>query len=196
MFSGIVFSGRVERVEKRGEDMRISLHVGPLSKEIHIGDSVSINGVCLTVVEKNGKTIAFDVMPETQERTDLGRLNPLEKVNIELSLTLADRIGGHFVLGHVDGIGTISKKKKDGRYVKIWIKTNPQLTKMMVSKGAVALDGVSMTLVDIEKDRFSVCCIPHTLEITTFGSKKEGDSINIEIDMLGKYIKKFLGEMK
>lgn len=195
MFSGIVYPGRVERVEKRGEDLRIYISLENAG-EIAIGDSVSVNGVCLTAIEKNGKTVAFDVMPETQDKTNLGGLSPPSKVNIELSLRPMDRLGGHFVLGHIDGTGKIVKRERDGRYAKIWVMAGHELTNMMVPKGAVALDGVSMTLVDVEKGKFSVCVIPHTLETTTLGQKKPGQVVNLEIDILGKYIKKYLGEIK
>jgi riboflavin synthase len=143
-------------------------------------------------VKKAGGILAFDVMPETQERTALGSLRPGEEVNIELSLRPSDRIGGHFVLGHVDGTGKIIRKEEDGRYAKLWIEARPEITKMMVSKGSVAIDGVSMTVVDVEKDKFSVCVIPHTLKVTTLGKKGPGDSVNLETDMLGKYVRKFL----
>lgn len=195
MFSGIVDAARVERVEKRGEDMRIHLDFDRLAEDLDIGDSVSINGVCLTAAEKNGKSIAFDIMPETQERTNLGTLSPGYQVNVEISLRPMDRLGGHFVLGHVDGMGKILKKEREGRTVKLWI-SSPELTNMMVTKGAVSLDGVSMTLVDVEEGKFSVCIIPHTLEKTTLGSKKEGSSLNIEVDMIGKFIKKYMEEMR
>lgn len=195
MFSGIVESASVEKVKKAAEGLRLTISLPESADGVAIGDSISINGVCLTVVEKNQQLISFDVIPETLQKTNLSSLKPQEKLNIELSLRPSDRIGGHFVFGHIDGTGSILKKEHDGEYIKIWISASPQLLQQMVQKGAVALDGVSMTLVDVQKDRFSVCVIPHTLSITTLGSKKEGDSLNIEVDMIGKYVRKYLEEM-
>lgn len=194
MFSGIVDAGAVERVEKRAEDVRITVNLGPLAEDVAAGDSVAVNGVCLTAAGKAGKSVFFDVMPETQERTNLGSLSPGGKVNVELSLQTGDRIGGHFVMGHIDGTGRLLRKEREGRYATLWIRASPGLTRLMVPKGAVALDGVSMTLVEVRRDRFSVSVIPHTLQVTTLGSRRPGDSLNIEVDMIGKFIRKQLEE--
>lgn len=195
MYSGIVQPGSVHKTEKNGDILRLELDIGPHAEEAKIDDSVSINGVCLTVVKKNGTTLEFDAMPETQRKTNIGSLSAGERVNVELSLRLADRLGGHFVMGHVDGTGKIEKREEQGGDVKIWISAPQELTKQMITKGSVALDGVSMTLVDVEAERFSVCVIPHTLSLTTLGTKREGDTLNIEIDMLGKFIRKHLEDM-
>jgi riboflavin synthase len=198
MFSGIVDNlYEVVKAEKKGDgDLILSLDIKSLAEGVSVSDSVSVNGVCLTAVKKDGSVVDFDVMRESLNRTNLGLLQAGHKVNIELSLRPTDRMGGHFVSGHVDGTGSISKKEQDGRFLKIWFSAPKEVTEMLVPKGSVALDGVSMTVVDIEEGRLSVCCIPHTLELTTLGSKKEGDKINIEIDMIGKWVKKILDGMK
>jgi len=194
MFSGIVAPASVDQMEKKGDSVKITVDLESAGK-VKVGDSVSINGVCLTVSEEQDTKASFFVMPETLRKTNLGSLSSGERVNLELSLKVDDRIGGHFVMGHIDGLGTIQKREEHGSDIKLWISCSQELVSQMVTKGSVALDGVSMTLVDVERDRFSVCVIPHTLEITTLGSKKEGEPLNIEIDMLSKYIKKQLQEM-
>ena len=190
MFSGIVSSAAVSETQSQGNGLRLSLDLGGLAGELKIGDSVSVNGVCLTVLEIQGSVTVFDAMPETLDKTNLGSLKPGERVNVELPLKLSDRLGGHFVQGHIDGTGKLLKKETQGEYVKLWISATPDLTIQMIPKGSIAMDGVSMTLVDVQKDRFSVAVIPHTLEITTLGTKQPGQHFNIEVDMLGKYIKK------
>lgn len=195
MFSGIVDSATVEKMERQEKDMRLFLSTKS-AEEASIGDSISINGVCLTVVEKSGSILAFDVMNETLEKSNLASLSPGERVNMELSLRLTDRLGGHFVMGHIDGTGALESQEPDGNSVKIWFSVPETLTKYMIPKGAVSLDGISMTLVDVEKTRFSVCVIPHTQKVTTLGSKKPGDVFNIEVDMIGKFIKKHLEELE
>jgi len=192
MFSGIVDSGIVEKSEKKGEGIRLNIDIGRLAESSNIGDSVSVNGVCLTVVEKTGNVASFDVMPETIERTNLGYLEIGEKVNIELSIQVNGRIGGHFIMGHIDGTGVIERVEAEGEYSKIWIRVPETMTQWMIQKGAISLDGISMTLVDVEKNLFSVAVIPKTMEITTLGTKKEGDSLNIEVDMIAKYVQKLL----
>jgi riboflavin synthase len=191
MFSGIVEGlGEVKKVEKLGNGIRVSVDFKGLP-DVDIGDSVSVNGVCLTVVGK-GETVSFDIMPETLDKTNLGQLKVGGRVNIEGSLKAGDRIGGHFVTGHIDGTGKVVKVEEDGEFRKLWISADRCVTDMLIPKGSVALDGVSMTVVDIEANRFSVCCIPHTLEITTLGLRKIGEPVNIEIDMIGKWVKRIL----
>jgi riboflavin synthase len=191
MFSGIVEGlGEVKKVEKLGNGIRVSVDFKGLP-DVDIGDSVSVNGVCLTVVGK-GETVSFDIMPETLDKTNLGQLKVGDRVNIEGSLKAGDRIGGHFVTGHIDGTGKVVKVEEDGEFRKLWISADRCVTDMLIPKGSVALDGVSMTVVDIEANRFSVCCIPHTLEITTLGLRKIGEPVNIEIDMIGKWVKRIL----
>lgn len=196
MFSGIVEGlGEVEKIEKLGGGLRFFIDLAELSEGVEKKDSISVNGVCLTVTEISGGTASFDIMPETLDKTDLGELEEGDKVNVERSLKVGDRLGGHFVSGHIDGTGSINRIEKDGEFRKLWFETKKEITEMMIEKGSVALDGVSMTVVDVEEGRFSVCCIPHTLEITTLGKKGEGDKVNIEIDMVGKWVKKILKGM-
>jgi len=197
MFTGIVEKmGTVvsaQRLKGRTYTMRIDL--GKMIKEVHIGDSIALNGACLTIVGKRGTVGSFDVMCETLRLTNLGGLKPSSQVNIERSMSLKDRISGHFVIGHIDGTGTITKiqSQSDGS-VKMTVSTSKRLTSMMVEKGSVALDGISLTLVDVTSREFSVYLIPHTLEITTLGIKKKGDLVNIEADYIGKYVLKLVAE--
>lgn len=195
MFSGIVEGFvPVTKIEKHNEGLLITLDLGKFSEGIEIGESISVNGVCLTVVSLDGTNLSFVVMPETLKKTNLGNLKQGIKVNFERSLRYGDRIGGHFVYGHVDGTGTLESKEMEGEYEKFWIKTSPEITDIMIEKGSVALDGVSMTVVDVNHGKFSICLIPHTLEVTTLGEKQIGDIINIEVDQIGKWIQKFLGK--
>ena len=197
MFTGIVEKmGTVASTQKlKGRTYTMRIDLGKMIKEVHIGDSIALNGACLTVVGKRGTVGSFDVMGETLRRTNLGGLKPSSRVNIERSMSLKDRISGHFVIGHIDGTGTITKiqSQSDGS-VKMTVSTSKRLTSMMVEKGSVALDGISLTLVDVTSREFSVYLIPHTLEITTLGIKKKGDLVNIEADYIGKYVLKLVAE--
>lgn len=182
-----------QKLKNRTYAMHIDF--GKMLKDTRIGDSIALNGACLTLVGKRGTIGTFDVMGETLHRTNLGSLKPSSRVNIERSMSLKDRISGHFVIGHIDGAGTISKieSQSDGS-VKMTISTDSKLTSMMVEKGSVALDGVSLTLVEVASRGFSVYLIPHTLEVTTLGIKKKGDLVNIEADYIGKYVLKLVAQ--
>jgi riboflavin synthase len=197
MFTGIVEKmGTVVSTKKlKGRTYAMHIDFGKMLKTVHIGDSIALNGACLTLVGKRGTIGTFDVMGETLHRTNLGSLKPSSRVNIERSMSLKDRISGHFVIGHIDGAGTVSKieSQSDGS-VKMTISTDSKLTSMMVEKGSVALDGVSLTLVDVTTQGFSVYLIPHTLEVTTLGIKKKGDLVNIEADYIGKYVLKLVAQ--
>jgi riboflavin synthase len=153
---------------------------------------VAINGCCLTVVAIDGELLAFDAGPETLQRTNLGRLVVGSNVNMERSLRVGDRLSGHFVSGHIDGNGTLEVRQDDKDWSTFWFRVPPALTRQMVSKGSIAVDGVSLTLVDVEPNRFSVALIPHTLQITTLGQLQTGDAVNIETDLLAKYAQKSL----
>ena len=198
MFSGIVEKlvpvVSVERTE--GKSISLGVALGKLAKDVKVGESIAVNGVCLTVTRKHGGTVWFDVIEETLRRTNLGDLSQGARVNIEKSLVLSDRIGGHLMTGHIDGKGKIAKVEPEiDASVKMWIETGVELLAQMIPKGSVAVDGISMTLVDIGKNSFSICLIPHTLAITTLGYKKTGDSVNIEVDMIGKFVRRFLEQM-
>lgn len=157
-----------------------------------IGDSVAINGCCLTIVAGKSGAWTFQAGPETLSRTNLGKLRLHSRVNLERALPANARLGGHFVQGHIDGCGTIDSIHSDGEWVTIWFRVPRELTRQMVSKGSVAVDGVSLTIVGIESERFSVALIPHTLAMTTLGACRQHDLVNIETDILAKYVEKML----
>ena len=164
--------------------------LGKYGKGLKVGQSVALNGVCLTVTKLNKTGCTFEMIEETTKKTDLGNLKPGGIVNIERSLKAGDRLEGHFVLGHVDGVGIIKKILKKPKEVQIWFEVPKKLSKYVVKKGSIAMDGISLTVVDIKKNLASVCLIPHTIEVTNFKTKKIGDKVNIETDILGKYILK------
>ena len=163
-----------------------------LDGECRIGASVAVNGCCLTVVEVRGRRWSFQAGTETLSKTNLGKLAASDAVNLERSLPAWGRLGGHFVQGHVDGLGEVVSIETDGEWVTMWFGVTDLLADQMVSKGSVAVDGISLTVVDVTRNRFSVALIPHTLEVTTLGTRQVGDLVNIETDILGKYVQKFL----
>jgi riboflavin synthase len=158
-----------------------------------LGDSIAINGCCLTIVALTDGQWDFQAGPETLARTNLGRLATGMSVNLERALPVNGRLGGHFVQGHVDGLGTVDVIDRSGEWVTMWFCVPAQLAGQMVSKGSVAVDGISLTVVDVEPERFSVALIPHTLEVTTLGARQRGDTVNIETDILAKYVQKLWG---
>jgi len=193
MFTGIVEgTARVKSVSrsKKRADTVMGVQLGSrLARGLKVGDSVSINGACLTVAKVSRGDAEFEMVAETIRRTNLGRVRPGDKVNIERSMKVGDRLEGHFVLGHVDGTGTIEEIVKMPAETKIWIRLDDErLARSVVSKGSIAIDGISLTLVDVEGSRISISLIPHTLDITTFGTKSKGDKVNVETDILGKYV--------
>lgn len=191
MFTGIVEgAGRVKKVIVNRRSANITLDGGKISRSTKIGDSIAVNGVCLTVEKKRGNVVCFDVVAETLKKTTLGNLEEGDSVNLERSLRFGDRLGGHIVLGHVDGVGTIQKIEKDRRNCLLWIHASKKLLRGMVEKGSVALDGISLTIVCIKKDNFCIAIIPHTLKATTLGEKTVGNTLNIELDYVGKWIRK------
>jgi riboflavin synthase len=193
MFTGLVeVLGTVQRVEAGGSGRHLVVSVPTYAAELALGESVAVNGACLTVVEHNAATCRFEVGPETLRRTNLGELVSGDRVNLERSLRLGDRLGGHLVQGHVDGLGRIAERRRQGEWELVWFSCAPELTAQMVPKGSVAVDGVSLTLVDVTADRFSVALIPHTLAQTTLGFKPVGAHVNLETDLLAKYVWKCL----
>ena len=196
MFTGIVEGlGIIKKFEKKTNTRsaaKMKVNLGNLTKGLKAGHSVAINGVCLTVTKTSKSGAEFEMIGETIRKTDLGKLKSGDKVNIERSLKVGDRMEGHFVLGHIDGTGKIIKIKKMPKEIKFWIELPKNLSKHVVKKGSIAIDGISLTLVDIIKNKISVCIIPHTMKITNLGSKKVGDNVNIETDILGKYTTKKL----
>ena len=191
MFTGIVEGlGTIKKFEKKTNTRsaaKMKVNLGNLAKGLKAGHSVAINGVCLTVTKISKNEAEFEMIGETIRKTDLGKLESGDKVNIERSLKVGERMEGHFVLGHVDGTGKIAKIEKMPKEIKFWIELSNELTKHVVKKGSIAIDGISLTLVDVIKNKISVCIIPHTMKITNLGSKKIGDKVNIETDILGKY---------
>jgi riboflavin synthase len=191
MFTGIVKGvGMVTSVSKSksGAEIIIRVRLGKFSRGLKNGDSLCINGACLTVTRLSKSEAEFQIISETIRRTNLGQTKPGEMVNIERSLKVGDRLEGHFVLGHVDGIGVIEDIQRMSSETTIWMKLDKWLTKSLVPKGSIAVDGVSLTVVGVEGDRVSVSLIPHTLKVTTLGMKHRGDRVNIETDILGKYV--------
>jgi riboflavin synthase len=188
MFTGIVEGlATVQRVQDEGAGRTLHLALA-FAHEVHLGESIAINGVCLTVVHQHEQSCRFQAGPETLSRTNLGDLRQGDQVNIERALKLSDRLGGHFVQGHVDGTGFIDTRQLQGDWETIWFRCAEELTSQMVPKGSIAVDGVSLTLVDVQKSRFSVALIPHTLSCTTLGFKQVGAKVNLETDLIGKYV--------
>ena len=196
LFTGIIQGvGRVEKISKnksKGRAAQLTVDLGKLAHRLKVGDSVSINGTCLTVVNLSKNKASFEMINETMKRTALGSLTLGDMVNIERSLKIGDTLDGHFVLGHVDGIGKIIDKVKQKDQTKLWVSIDKKLLKYIVPKGSIAIDGISLTVVDVNSNKISVALIPHTIAVTTLGIKKKGDLVNVEIDVLGKYARKVL----
>ena len=194
MFTGIVEGiGKVKKITKATKNrsaIQMIVDLGKHGKGLKIGQSVALNGVCLTVTKLSKTGSTFEMIDETTKKTDLGNLKVGGIVNIERSLKAGDRLEGHFVLGHVDGVGIIKKIEKKPKEVQVWLEVPKSLSKYVLKKGSIAMDGISLTVVDVKKNLASVCLIPHTIEVTNFKTKDIGDKVNIETDILGKYILK------
>jgi riboflavin synthase len=173
--------------------MRLDIRAPGLADRVKIGDSDALNGCCLTLVGIDGERLSFQAGEETLSRTNLGQLVAGSFVNVEESLKAGDPLGGHYVTGHIDAIGTIAARREDGEWCTMWFHAPPAALRQMASKGSVAVDGVSLTLVDVTDDRFSVALIPHTLASTTLGRRQVGDHVNIETDVLAKYVEAAIG---
>ena len=193
MFSGIVEArGTVAELRSEPPGCRLIIREPKIAAQTKVADSISVNGCCLTVIEVDGATFAFQAGPETLARTDLGDLRPGGFVNLERSLTVGDRLGGHFVTGHIDGVGTLQSREDHGEWSFFWFELPRRLSRQMASKGSVAVDGVSLTIVDSEPDRFSVALIPYTLAVTTLGPLQVGGKVNLETDVLAKYVERLV----
>ena len=194
MFTGIVEGvgkvNKISKITKNRSAIEMTIDLGKQVKGLKIGQSVALNGVCLTATKLSKSKCFFEMIEETTKKTDLGNLKVGGVVNIERSLKAGDRLEGHFVLGHVDGVGVIKKIVKKPKEVQVYFEVPKSLAKYVVKKGSIAIDGISLTVVDIKKTLASVSLIPHTIEITNFHTKKVGDKVNIETDILGKYILK------
>jgi riboflavin synthase len=193
MFTGLVETmGIVRRLETDGAGRHVVIGVPGFASELAVGESVAVNGACLTVVERDADTCRFQAGPETLHRTNLGELVPGDRVNLERALRFGDRLGGHLVQGHVDGLGHVRERIRQGDWELVWFDCPAELAAQMVPKGSVTVDGVSLTLVEVAADRFSIALIPHTLANTTLGIKQRGASVNLETDLLAKYVWKCL----
>ncbi|MFI4970220.1 MAG: riboflavin synthase [Lysobacterales bacterium] len=192
MFTGIIQAvGRIASLEANRGDARIAIDVGALDLgDVAIGDSIAVAGVCLTAVELDALRFAADVSAETLARTTLGGLAVGDPVNLEKSLRLADRLGGHLVSGHVDGVGRVVTVDDDGAS-QCWVFSVPDaLSRYIAVKGSICIDGTSLTVNAVEGDRFGVTLIPHTLEQTTFGARMAGDAVNLEVDLIARYVER------
>ena len=191
MFTGLVETkGTVESIIDQPPGKRFSIRAGCVSEDAKIGDSICINGCCLTVVAIEGELLDFEAGEETLSRTNLGRLIEGSPANLERSLAVGDRIGGHYVTGHVDDLGELIEIREDDPWAHLRFKMPSRLASQVASKGSIAIDGVSLTVVDADADSFSVALIPHTLEVTTLGSRQVGDAVNLETDVLAKYVQR------
>ncbi|WP_125710765.1 riboflavin synthase [Companilactobacillus zhongbaensis] len=190
MFTGIIKDvGTVAEISKKDETFKLAIKLNNLKNaELKLGDSIAINGTCLTVIELLNEGFAVEAMPETFRRTNLGQLNENDHVNIEPALAAKDKLDGHFVLGHVDSTVELVDKTEDQNSIVLTFQVEPEYQKYIVEKGSVALDGVSLTVSKVDGDKFQVSLIPYTLQETILGELKPGDSINLETDILGKYI--------
>lgn len=193
MFTGIIEKlGTVVAVHKRDRDGAVQVDGGWDLTEIGLGDSICVNGACLTVTALDGTAFVADVSVETLNRTNLGILQPGDQVNLERALRLSDRLGGHLVTGHVDGTGRVREGVREGDSYRFVFEVSDHLSRTLVGKGSVAVDGISLTVSKLEKGFFDVYVIPHTLERTTLKWRRPGDRVNIETDIIGKYVEKFV----
>jgi riboflavin synthase len=193
MFTGLVETlGFVSKLEPIGPGVRLTVRSALVAEGTQIGDSIAINGCCLTVVLARGDELSLEAGSETLSRTNLGKLAVGSGVNLERSLKVGDPLGGHYVTGHVDAVGTLDARRDEGEWSFFWFRVPPGLTRQMASKGSIAVDGVSLTLVEVEAERFSAALIPHTLAVTTLGKLAVGDAVNVETDVLAKYVERQL----
>ena len=197
MFTGIIEElGTVKAVKKGAKSAELSIEGSKIFDDIHLGDSIAVNGVCLTVTEYSGNIFKADVMNETLMRSSLGSLKTGSKVNLERAMAANGRFGGHIVSGHIDGTGVISDLTKDDIAVWVTIRTTPEILRLIVEKGSIAIDGISLTVARVSQTDFAVSIIPHTGANTTLLMKNKGDVVNLENDITGKYIEKLLGLTK
>ena len=194
MFTGLIAAlGTVERLADGSTSCRLTVRAPRLLSGVKIGDSIAVNGVCLTVVHLRGDTFTADVMPETVRRTTLHLLQPGDRVNLEKALRPTDGLDGHIVQGHVEGVGTIQQIIPEGNARVYRIQAPGELLRYIVEKGSVAVDGISLTVTETDDSGFSVSLIPHTAKMTTLGYKSVGDAVNLETDILARYVEKMLG---
>lgn len=194
MFTGLVEEiGTIQAIKKGANSSRLTIQGEIIFQDLKLGDSVMVNGICLTVASHFANTFTADVMHETLQRSSLGNLKIGNLVNLERAMPANGRFGGHIVSGHIDGTGVITKIKKDDNAIWYTIKADDKILKYIVEKGSIAIDGTSLTIADVTTNSFSVSIIPHTLKFTIFFEKAVGDKVNLENDLVGKYIEKFMG---
>jgi len=197
MFTGIVEElGTVAAVEDQGDAIRLSIHAQHVLTDVGLGDSIAVNGCCLTVAEHDGDTWTADVMQETLDKTSLAGVRPGDRVNLERAVTPTTRLGGHIVQGHVDGVGVVRRRTPSEHWEVVEVEMPPELGRYLVDKGSVTVDGVSLTVVEAGADAFTVSLIPETLARTTLGSRQPGDRVNLEVDVLAKHVEKLLQSRK
>ncbi len=195
MFTGIIEDkGKVLRVEYRGQEKRLTVELPLYLTEVQLGDSININGVCLTVVQKKEQAIELDLSQETLQKTILGGLREGDQVNLERALKLNDRLGGHIVTGHIDGIGVVVEKKQERDFLRLRIRIPESASRYVVQKGSIAIDGISLTVNEYQAGDIQMTLIPYTIQKTTLMDKKVGDRVNVEADILGKYVEKLLSQ--
>lgn len=193
MFTGIIEEiGRIKTIKGSNKAVKLEIYAKNVLQDVKIGDSIAVNGVCLTVTDYQKHFFSVDVMPETMAATTLNTLKAGSNVNLERAMALGDRFGGHIVSGHVDGVGTIVKKEKLENAVYYDIQAPKQLLRYMILKGSVAVDGTSLTIFGLTDNTFTISIIPHTYSETIIGEKETGDVVNIECDLIGKYLEKFV----
>jgi riboflavin synthase len=193
MFTGIVEElGTVAGIEDQGDALRLTIHAEHVLADAGLGDSISVNGCCLTVAQRDGDTWTADVMQETLDKTSLAGVQPGDRVNLERAVTPTTRLGGHIVQGHVDGVGTITARTPSEHWEVVEVSMPAELGRYLVDKGSITVDGVSLTVVEARADGFSVSLIPETLARTTLGSRQVGDRVNLEVDVLAKHVEKLL----
>ena len=197
MFTGIIEEiGTIRGIKRGNRSVVLEVQAKKVLEDLHVGDSIATNGVCLTVISFANGSFCADVMPETLRRSSLGQLRPGSRVNLERAMAADGRFGGHIVSGHIDGTGKITEIKEDSLAIWYTIEASPEILRYIVEKGSVAIDGISLTVAKVTQTTFSVSTIPHTRKITTLGERKKGDMVNLENDIVGKYVEKFTNEIK
>jgi riboflavin synthase len=197
VFTGIIEElGTVVAIDPLGDSARLSIRGATVTSDAAHGDSISVNGVCLTVVDNADGVFTADVMGESLDRSTLGALTAGSAVNLERAATMATRLGGHIVQGHVDGVGAVLSREAGDQWETVTFSLPPQLSRYVVEKGSITVDGISLTVMAVTDDTFSVGLIPTTLKLTTLGAKSAGERVNLEVDIMAKYVEKLLGAVR
>lgn len=194
IFTGIIEElGKIKKIHKGSDSGRLTIEADVVLSDVKLGDSIAVNGICLTVVKFDRKFFDVDVMAETLRKTNLEELKPGDRVNLERALKVGDRLGGHIVSGHIDGVGIISRQQREDIAILTEIKAPEEVMKYVVTKGSIAIDGISLTVVNCTDESFVVSLIPHTAKLTTLGYKRVGDRVNLESDIIGRYVERIMG---